>query len=398
MKKNYPAAMYFITFACFLMAHLFFFGPSGKADDLFFQNALKSKGMFDFLAWRYESWSGRIVVEFFTVLLIKHVVIWAFLNSALIVSIIYGSLRLFGKQKDCNFIILTILLFSFMGYESFYWSIFWFTGSFNYLWPVACGLYAAKSLSGNINGINLVLYSLCLLIATNNEQVGIVITSLFILACIRDTAMKQFNLSRFILMIVSLCAFMFVLLSPGSSARYSTEVTNWFPDYGSYNIAGKLLLGVVNFSEKVSFVSTGFIITLSFLVSCIWYFRRKPILLIASLISFTLFTYASSICSKTTIPQSIYSFIQSGDLSLLIKIAIAWAVILQSLLIFFLGTINNPKLILIYSLPIAGILSSIILGFTPTVYASGVRVFFLCYTCFMIFIIFSCTKQARRGP
>lgn len=188
-----------------------------------------------------------------------------------------------------------------------------------------------------------------------------------------------------------------ILLAPGNSVRYDQEVVRWFPEYANLSFFQKIDLGYSSTLNNLFLSNNQLIILLSVLLLILIVLKKKNILQII---------FAAVPAGVTLLFGPIYSLFD-GQLSVITRInqsytktgtsfhflePLTWLpnlflTILLCLVIYSIITVMDTKAksFLPLSLFFLGLLSRMILAFSPTVWASGIRVYiFLNYAIILI--------------
>lgn len=180
--KNYY--MFFILFAVVLM---FFMKTTKDNDDLIYSEYLVDRSLKQFLIFRYENWTSRLIIETILVLICSKVpyTIFCFLNSATYVIMTIILSKIFNKEQNKNiniFLCFIVLLYplSHLG------STGYMATSINYLLPLTCLFYSIYVVlqiinSEKVSKISYIIAIITSLIACNMEQMCIVYTGFFFL-------------------------------------------------------------------------------------------------------------------------------------------------------------------------------------------------------------------------
>ncbi len=173
--KNYY--MFFILFAVVLM---FFMKTTKDNDDIIYSGYLVDKSLKQFLIFRYENWTSRLIIDCILVLLCSKVpyIIFCFLNSATYVIMTIILSKIFNKEQNKNiniFLCFIVLLYplNHLG------SAGYMATSINYLLPLTCLFYSIYVVlqiikSEKVSKISYIIAIITSLIACNMEQMCIV--------------------------------------------------------------------------------------------------------------------------------------------------------------------------------------------------------------------------------
>jgi len=395
MKNNKKENIFF-TF-CFLLlvcTHLTF--ELNLGDDIYF-NQIDFSNIIEWLGIRYNTWSSRLFIEFILVLLLKlpHI-IWCLLNSFMIILITYCISYLFTKNtfKDKILSFLLVCLYPLSKVSG----TGWYATTLNYLWPLAIGLFALIPIKNALiekkeSKSMQILYSLALIFACNQEQMCALILGFYLVFIIYLYKEKKLNKYIIFQFLLSLSSIIFILTCPGNDVRFSNEITSWYPEYENFNLIKKATVGLLSTMSKVVISLETPLLLLLIIIP---YLLRKdksliklnsyiPIFLTVILKNFDKFLLKLKIYE-----QKIVIFDSSMIPIILMSIVFIISVTM-SLYFIFKKTKSNLK----YLIPlifVAGLLSRLILSFSPTVYASGIRTYIF-YDFSIIIVLFSIIRS-----
>ncbi len=169
--------------------------------------------------------NGRAIVHFFASLFVAlPPVLWQVLNSLLLAVIALFSARLAGKKAAAvASIIAGAAIFS-LGLDMTRESIYWLTGSFNYVYPFAL-LVAFWYLLTSKRGKLPLLYILAFFSAATTEQNGMMTVGVVVLYILDAKLIKKekLTLSRLLLLIPAVTGFLSVYFAPATFVRYGIE-------------------------------------------------------------------------------------------------------------------------------------------------------------------------------
>lgn len=397
--KYFP---FFIFFLLFFVYH--FFTPLGTGDDLYFQKAFSDS----FPVWitqRYQLWTSRILIEtVLSIMLQLPHFFWCLLDSVLFTSVAYSISKIFGFQDKLyyNWIICFLLMiypFSILG------SAGWYATTINYLWPLSFGLIALLPIKKVLSREPIPFYmypifSLSLLFACNFEQMCCIIFCFyFIFLIYYYWRYKKINRFWMFLLILSLISLIFILSCPGNYTRSIAEINTWYPSYANFGLLGKSYLGFV--TMFIGLIKNP---NLLFYILCFLLFfsvkSSRHILIINAKIPFILlilfhllvdltakfFPYLINLFSKFSLVLAPMDYI--GVNLTTVGAAILSLVLFVSILISIYYSFSDRKRSVLNCLVfLAGVASRFIIGFSPTIYASGERVSLFLNIAFIILII-----------
>ena len=408
---------YFPFLVLFIVLTLccFFMNVSNCGDDKWFIEVSSDKSSIDYLNWRYEEWTSRIIIEFCLINLLKMGNIVCSIFVALIFSLlgiaISKTFILDKSKKDkvkiINWIIMFLLLT--ISYDVLTGAGFVST-TVNYMFPVTLGifvlLYVRKSiLKEKIKKYEYPLYLLSAIVATNMEQMCAVLFVVCFLSLIYFIIKeKRLNIFNLILFIISIHVLVNILVCPGNDLRNISETQTWFPDYANYGIIEKAKCGIfVIISSCIGNLNIPYIIFATVvMIEVLKNYKNIffKIISIIPVIAGTIFTVFAPITANI-FPNmfGINNAIISGfnvhitRLLFLAPYILALICLVFSTILIFKKNWKTLILILILG---AGFASKFIMGFSPTVFASGTRTSFIMLCAFIISTILVLEKQNKK--
>lgn len=391
-----PYTLLFFIFLFLLFVHSFV--SFGGDDTSYFSSMLDSYSLFSFLKMRYSIWSSRIIIEGFLVFLSRHLYLWKVLDSLIYTLFIYASNRLlFSKMtfKNLGLTAAILLLYPFLYIgETGYCAT-----SLNYLWPLSFMMigflpYRAYLYQEKIPKYLYPISILSILYAINHEQAVCIVlaVSLFFLiyALLKKSSLKYPS----ILLILSIISLIFILTCPGNENRVGIEMANYYPDYINANILDKLYLGMTT--------------SMSILLDCTWIIYFFGLILFLSVIRnicqkvprviaviyfgvLTFFFFLKIYCQIKNYYYEVFNyFTKIGHIFVLNKTNICWLSLIFfffTFTIYLLYQLEKKKCIIPIFILLLGIGSRVMMGFSPTIFASGRRTVIFFFTSFLFLSI-----------
>lgn len=380
------------------------------ADDVMFSNAItNNENMLEFLCNRYSSWSSRIIIEFIIVTVL-HISfdLWKVLNILIWTLLVKSVSKICMNDNYIIDIIICALVFVFP--INVINNTGWVATTMNYLWVVSLGCYSISLIIDYIKDKKISLlkafsYLFACLYSTNQEQMAVVEFCIFVIFLIYELIKnKSFKILKnrkelIILLIITVCNLIFILLCPGNYIRKEIEIEKWFPEYSSFNILQKIELGITSTMSTLvfNFNLYYFILTSLIFIYNKYVSKNKFDMLISAIpiaasCLFILFKNIIILCFGIDILKfKALALMSKLDVSILDDILIFYIYILILLIIpISLYRIFKDKKISIICVGIylLGIITRLIMGFSPTVFASGERTFIFLYVSFIICITF----------
>ncbi|MFT8352402.1 DUF6056 family protein [Clostridium saccharoperbutylacetonicum] len=398
-KKRY---IYIIFSVVFFIAQCFITIYPGD-DTYFIETVSKSKSIISFVIMRYETWGGRISSEFFIgIFSLLPLFIWRILNTMIAVSfvvfiskIIKLSISKDSFQKNGNIIDWFVCLSFFMIPISVTTrACSWFTGSFYYLWPtffclIAMSPFIYKIYNKDISKRHYIIAMLSVLYASYMEQTAAVLICFDIMTVLylykRD---KKFYLGLVAENLLVLINLIIYTLSPGNELRNISETKTWYPTFGSLSLFQKVYQGVCWTHSHLVRETTILMLVISLLLFIIVFNRNsKWLVRISAFISSMYFIGSLTPINKMVLSTTSYEYpydIQTildkiffNPMLDIVPAVISSVIIFSIIILMFMCIKNKNERYLCIIFYLAALSCGYILGFSPTIFASGPRIFFM---------------------
>ncbi|WP_223178935.1 DUF6056 family protein [Paenibacillus sp. B2(2019)] len=414
-SNKYNVTLLFIFFSI-IMFIVNLHVDSNISDDIEFKKALTDVSSFEFVKNYYLNWNGRIAINYFlTSIIVLDPIVWKILNTMIFILLFFTMykivLAITGDRKEKKaYLIISICLSIFLLPDAVFWSgSIWVTGSFNYLWPTALGLFSLIPIIYNYfekeyNNKLIIFNLLAGIYAAYSEQIAaIVITFSTILILLSALKKKKIHIPSILVLAVVIINAIIGYTAPGNVKRFASEAS-LFPEYETFSVFGKLFYGLfyslwhlVNEASSIMFI-------ISLLITILMFTKNKRIMYrIMSLVPVAYFGIRIISAKSrpgnvtTAFDQTLEMFNKSNKISMfdnlydLPKIfsdynskSVSMNVsILLGLLVFLCIALSIVKLfgnsritIVSFLFYMAALASSIVISFSPTIYASGHRVFY----------------------
>lgn len=397
MNNKKAFKIVFIAYSILMLSYLIFNGKHHFSDDLWFSQKALTVDTYEWLHGRFMSWSSRTPIEFALISTINRFWLWAVINSLSFGLLIASASYLSSIWKPSNAIansFLILIIFLLMPHVTIKESIIWMTGSVNYLWPLSLMSLAYVILyntaqSNNFSWKYAICTSLLIFLSSFNEQIA-VINLIVICISVGYYVNKKVSVKYLVAPSVFLAiALSIILACPGNKARYVAEMPRWFPDDGSLSMIDKVLLGVNLYNDQLMGLSCSIAvvvsIALTLTVKGIVARSYSAIAIIISLIPFALTSGVSSwFSSPVDGVNKLDSISIASSMSFYgVTLVIAWCCVIM-MAILFSGRDTGWKLFAT-GLLLTASASTAMMGLSPTIYGSGIRVLFFSY--FLISLI-----------
>jgi len=396
MKQNTLAnnTLYAIAFAAIAIV-LYRTGSSLSLrtymdDDVYFVNALSKMSLFDFLHMRYMTWSGRVIIEAIMVKTINIHITWKIMVPACLLLLCH-SINKISSYKGSHsplFLLLTVAIFFLIPPKTLTEGALWVTGFYNYLLPVSFGLYSISVLNrcNEENNLQKSLSLLALPVACSNEQMGVIMFSFIIYLYIMR---REASVYRIAFTMVSLGFFALLMLAPGNKIRFIGE-SRRIPEFADYTLLDKLGLGMDRFSSMINSHNSLLLLT-SVLLVVLYLKNYKGKLNFLGLASVTLVVAFCISKGIGLIPSKFMLPPQWVSLEFYVRYATSLVFYVSLIYLSFLIFVEKSSYVIIFFAVMAPA-TILMIGFSPTVYASADRVLFI-FEAMMMIVCFSCARK-----
>lgn len=420
LKKTTTLSILILILFIIIIFQVKAFIYSMDCDDGVFYKATTLYSLLDFIKLRYFSWSGRISGDIMVFLFVKNQ-IWLYR----LLSIISIILTTFSISKICfsktnlekNLISLNTL--GLIGASILTSSIFWVSGAPNYLIPVSFGLYVMTFYSdqyfcvkNKITLTRILLTIIGIFISVfGNEQIAIIMMVFIILFHIKNGIKKE-KLSKitYLLSVLMIICLLITLLSPGDKNRWIAEISIWFPNFNILPLTAHIKLGLYWIFDSIVNKMTLILFLLSLIPILSYknnyknkYFKNiykvffiQFIIIIATKISSTItqynffdfnFLYNFKLLKDIYYETLNFSFHRLSLQQTVIGLFpfLYWGIFIFNLFILLINKAKDK--VFMFLLLMSGIGSLVLMWFSPTIFASGNRVLYVC--CIMWIIAFT---------
>lgn len=407
-------------------------------DDAFFYQYTHSMGFLEYLSWRYETWVGRMAAEALVYLTFSlGLPFWRVVNAFMLVLLPMGILCLAAKaaripegslltwkekKPACpseNILELGIgaQLAAVSGYflmsvMTVGYAALWVNGSIFYSWCFTCAIwalipfadfvFAEEPAVGSGNRIRFekcgrigwkrFLYTIpCAIIgAMSIEQMGAVLVVFEILTVLYGILKwRKVNAPVVVQTAVTIAAFAILFAAPGNEVRVASEVTNWMPEYETMPLGQHLFITahwlLSSFANENKLFLCGI-----WVVGIVLLMRRKSprvsdwifagiavVFTVVALLPYVgvnvLSDFGMQYINSAACVYPVPTFaVMTGR----VLFAMVWWTAALIFTFAFLWKASGCQIALLLAY-LAGIASEMIMFFSPTMYASGARVFYL---------------------
>ncbi|MEY8257787.1 hypothetical protein AAK706_08650 [Erysipelotrichaceae bacterium 66-17] len=363
-------------------------------DDPWFRNYIDD-GVFNFIGWRWNTWSSRIILEGILLIMLKFPsIIWRIITSLMLVLMDYSILKLLSRKQSLFFnIAVTVMLLSVD--FSLYGGAGWYATTINYIWVFGLGIYVLSFIPAllkneKIKGWQWFTIGVSVLISSNQEQMCALLVGFYGVALLWNIFITK-KKNACLLFVFGICMVMLLihLSCPGNAIRKVTETQAYFPKYDRLGLFQKVYIGIMttiapflrinNFQVIVYFIS---LIILSVIT------KNKKIISI-SFVPIILYGIMRYIVKYTTIPMfnSVLLYLDSNGKEIGIpqisKSAVLIFIVIVAIaclcIYITIKTCSKTTWIVCALLLAAAFCSRVILGFSASVFESGMRTLIFTY-------------------
>ncbi len=375
---------------------------------------------FTYSGWlteRYNTLSGRTFGELLLAFFVRRdIAFWKLANSAILVYISFiwfriseafdGEMSLRRRQIFCCCAMFMMMV------SCLNPSVFWLAGSFTYLWPFFGLVVAVVPILFCLLGIKeskleTVLSVPAVLLATAQEQSAAAVTALYLILLFTVIVKKmRFRFSFLVpLPVIALCDF-HLFSSPGAAARSVMEAQNGFARYAEMGLVEKLGCGLAVFFAN-SFYLSNFLLLLLVGLMCLAVYRASTNKKLCKKLFAAVWIFAAVVCVavnyavsavKRGLPHMFFrSQILKADYDTSFYLLFGFGCVLLSVVAVMTVWlfVKDKKLGFFVAVCLAaGFGCAMAMSFSPSIFASGQRVFFFTN----VFVISACVALFSSIP
>ena len=419
---------YLLLIVALLVLHLHMDLTTGDTAD--FAEQLSKRTVLEYIEFRYFEWTSRILSELVLIFIIHSPVIWTIVDIGAWVLLYWSIIRLarsFGAEREASWLALTLILcypFATMSEAG------WIPTTVSYVFPVSCGLYVLVYVltlcfeDEESNGPSLKWYQLALLVCatlfgSNAEQVACMLWIVLSVAIFYRWRHHRPVRVLVILWILVSLECLFVVTCPGNDARSAIEEARLWPDQQHFNppvsfselgILGKLFVGFTAMADGYWYgYFAGYCLLpglLALILCCSACTERKGVWIGLAVATGALMLGVPLLRMIPSVPWPWYMsrlLVQPMYDGSLTRYAVAalqafsWASILAQV---YLAVSETSRTKAVFAAVLFGvcIITRIIMGFSPTVFASGYRTNFILDMACVMFAALLLSRLPKRSP
>lgn len=378
-----------------------------EMDDLILKDAINKYGsLIEWARFYGKNWGGRLLSQGLLVVLLQlpdifFQIINAFMWTLLIAYIVKIFDYNHNMNKEFAFVLFFFMMVVLLPSNVLRWTVFWKSASVSYVWGTASALVTmlpiVKIYFNDVPSVGDWIFAfICCVYAANYEQIAVfmcvgIFGLLLNIFFRKDKLQNGLIIRGSVLLLLSIVFTMLFLSMPGNKARLTSEIIQWYPNFNMYSIYDKAFIGInyaIGESEKrISFL----FLALSFIVLLSNLKKSNTIIRIISFICFIfyLFNFIHRIGdsfdnSNFYVLSRLFALadFEGTDFAISAKRTVAECV--NVVMISFLGTslctLEERKFdMIIFISFFGGLATMVMMGFSPTIYASGNRSMFICF-------------------
>ena len=333
----------------------------------------------------YFDWEGRFVSRLFINLLTYHKWLWNIINSFLIVSIIYFTVKIINPKNKKVIYLLSFFSIVLMNIYTFSQSVTWIAGNITYLFPLALLIMYIYYLKTNINSDNfkflLTILNFILPMFVVHIAVLLVIVNLFCLIykCKRN---KKIDKVFLIYLLVSIISTLIMILSPGTRYRNSVEDL----DFNKLSLIEKVFHNLPNFIYY-TFIINNYLLIL-FIIAMVYLINKtleNKVIKCITTIYVTIFSILTIIGYNLSFLDINIELVNPNN----IFVILYWGSFTLIYLYLLIKNLNQKDYKFILLLSILGFSSNSIMLISPT---WGYRTSFATYILLILSLLFIISK------
>lgn len=412
-RKTYPFIILFLA-----MCIITLIKPLDFGDDVAFANVLVkgteqysgTSNIFEYLGIRYNTWTSRVIIEFFLVLFTyKLPLLWKLIDPFIYLLIAYSIKRVFLKDKDekLSWILVFLILMITIPVTKEAGSI---ATALNYIWPIAFGLTSLIPIrkaidSEKVRWYEYLIYIPMTIFAVNAELVGACVLTTYVIFTIYLAIKKKIKPIIAVLLIVSIITMIFTFTCPGNKIRTEREIESKFNEFENLTFVDKFVIGLLTEMDQYIMIFSPFYFIFT-LIMMITVFKKHDNVLLKGISAFPfvlgiMFTIMPVFFESFVTRILDFSIISQKNLDYRSLKAYAQAgIYLLDIIFMFISLYlafgkTNKTLVSMLTLG-CGVCSRLIMGFIPTVFASGVRTQLIFFTMFIVLIMMLVEEKDKK--
>lgn len=398
-----------------------FMGFVRGTDDIAFQQYFSVFVNWQWQVTQFYEWASRIIINNTAIFIAGlNILVWRILDILMISLIPYSLTEICckGYKREFRYFVVALwLAYPMMQMMTAGWVV----TTISYLWPISSGLYSGILIKKavcdeTLQRHQLVLGILALLYSCNAEQNAVVFV-VIMSVLLGYSLYRKHNIKLLaILWLLCILSLLVHLLCPGNANRSIASISMYFPDYQMLSLVEKLQLGFVEIEANMFLGPTWIHLLLCILV-CIfaWKTHKQFWIRFASTVPLAVqlgVGFFGQILSdwfpntkyipntSPEIYQSAYAQLVNLDNYHLAMSYIPVMVLFFSMCCLAIGIYycfrSKSKALFTVLLYFCSVGAGMMMGFSPSIYASGYRTHICTYACIMLVISLLFQENQKR--
>ena len=372
-----------VLLAVLVFTHLVMNVATGDYHD--FLGFLDSRNLVEFTIWRFQTWTSRNILELATVLLVHVPWLWAILDIGTSVLVFWSLEHIFNRGGSRLRSWVTVALILSYPYLDMH-SAGWIPTTVGYTWTLACGLFAFTAFPRVLYGERipageLVILLLATVFATNDEQLAAVVVGASTVVAVVCIVRSRQVLVPALFAVVGAAEMAVALVCPGNAARSAANAAYWLPEFTDFSTAHKIYLGFADTMGRYLFRGNALFVILAVMIVLLVFVRTTSVIArVVSVVPLAAVAYGNLATLAATKWPSLATRLllnpdlQAGEKSiwvLLIEVTVIVCLVVSIVVIY--GA--SLDLLLNFVIAAGGLGSRVIMGFSPSLFASSDRTF-----------------------
>lgn len=369
-----------------------------SGDDVGYREVLDRFTLLEFSRYRYTTWSGRVILDAINVVTIRHPLLFKTGIALSFLLMCYQIYRLTLRETlaPCAGTLLAAGMVLLMPASVSQWGGWWVTGFYNYLLPLMLGLFAFRYLWEKYEHgwLYQALAVVAAVVACQQEQVAVsLLLAVAVLAACRLSERQRIGPEALVLAAGTLSAAV-LFAAPGNQLRLASEIS-WLPEFGRFGLLDKLTLGLDRVNAHANDNDNRLFLLAMLSSIALLYMQRerwrmKPLatLVLGGGVTTLLVSGAGlPVSAKLTFSGPILP----GDWrSLDVFVAFAKTMVLYGTLAVCAVYFSRRRLEWVAGVGVLALVfaMTLVLGFSPTVYGSGARIFYVSDVLLAIYVCY----------
>ncbi|MBP3505500.1 MAG: hypothetical protein J6K43_03770 [Lachnospiraceae bacterium] len=335
--------------------------------------------MLEWVFYRYNNWSSRFVQEGLGFFMIWHPLLWRIINTAILIFIpLILAYICDCKDSEKGICIIAFLMYPIIDMKS----AGWICTTNTYLWPAFFGLLSVAFLKKYITNPKsfkwylVITFYISLIIASNHELLAMLLLGVLIYYV--GVYIFQNHRMPYVLMgamVVAIINIIVILISPGNHMREELETANWFVEYADFSFVDKVYLGITRVFRILVMDMNALYIAICCLIAIVGMkFFDSVIKKIIAVLPIMMIFVLKTMCTFYVLGDVMAIDYRSISTYIPILFSVLMLICLTISLIEICKTSRTSgdgllPIVMLYG----GLATTVAMGFSPTIYASGRR-------------------------